>query len=279
MKIALCMHGFIVNGGRQYEAFLAKEYIQRNILSKGEVDIFFHSWDETGESHRLASMLYDFKVVEYEKQKSFDQELNLIDVDWFEKNYNRQSDFYSGNSIFQTLSFLYSRKKAIELKTKYEKENNFEYDIVILARTDLGTRGKEHAQAGPYYVTNINFDPNNDMNFIYAADWNQHNWGYPDHWFYSNSKNMNIVGQAFDKVVEYYNPKSEYVYSVTLGWPDSNLNDGFSNEIYKNKEDTTHNLMCFERFHCIDNHKFYKWFFIDNLLYDKTKFLDITRET
>tara|TARA_R100000152_G_C6782181_1_gene218843 strand:- start:10652 stop:11476 length:825 start_codon:yes stop_codon:yes gene_type:complete len=272
MRIALCFHGFLINGNREAALYMSHNYINKNIFSKGKVDVFFHSWDQEQKLKDLAKQLYDFKIVEYETPKDFKDEQSYTNQQWFDEGFDRGSTDYKGNSIFQTLSFLYSRKRCLELKSKYEKENNFKYDVVILARTDIGTRGKEHPQE--YYVTNIDFNPNYDMNYVYAADWNQHNWGYPDHWFYSSSENMDLVATAYDKVLEYYQPDSEYTKSVTTGWIDSNKDDQFSNEIYK--ENKSKNLVCFPKWQCIDNHKFYKWFFYDVGLYSKTKFLNIT---
>ena len=272
MRIALCFHGFLVNSGGIPALFMSHNYIKNNIFSKGDVDVFFHSWDQDPELRELGTKLYDFTKVEYETPKDFKEELAKTDQSWFDEGFPRAATHYRGNSIFQTLSFLYSRKRAIQLKEEYEKENSFKYDVVILARPDIGTRGKEHPQK--YYVTNINFDPNNDMDYVYAADWDQHNWGYPDHWFYSSSENMDLVGAAYDNVVKYYQPDSEYTKSVTTGWIDSNKDDEFSNEVHKDKK--SENLVSFPKWQCIDNHKLYKWFFYDAGLYSKTRFLDIT---
>ena len=272
MRIALCFHGFLINSGGKAALFMSERYIKKNIFSKGDVDVFFHSWDQDPDIKSLGNELYDFTKVIYEEPKKFEEELKKVDQSWFDEGFQRNLTGYKGNSIFQSLSFLYSRKQAVQLKKEYEKENNFKYDVVILARPDIGTRGKEHPQK--YYVTNINFNPNLEMNYVYAADWDQHNWGYPDHWFYSSSENMDLVASAYDKVVEYYQPDSEYTKSVTTGWIDSNKDNEFSNEIYKKEKST--NLVCFPKWHCIDNHKLYKWFFYDVGLYSKTKFLDIT---
>ena len=208
----------------------------------------------------------------YEPQRQFEESREKIDESWFDDSFDREETMYRSNSVFQTLSFLYSRKRSIELKAKHEKENNFKYDCVIIARFDLGTRGKEHPQK--YYATNINFDKNLDMKFLYSAFWDQMNWGYADHWFYSNSENMDLVGTAYDKALEYYDKDSDYVKAITTGWPDSNSEDEFSNE--KMKDDKSVNLAVFDKWGCIDNHKLYKWFFMDTGLYDKSKFLDIT---
>ena len=114
------------------------------------------------------------------------------------------------------------------------------------------------------------------MDNLYAAYWNQMNWGYADHWFYSSSKNMDLVGSAYDKISTYYKPGSDYYRSIPEGWFDSNAEDEFSNEQMKPEKEKTDNLVKFDKWQCIDNHKFYKWFFRDVGLYEKTSYVDIT---
>jgi hypothetical protein len=274
MKIALCFHGYFLNSGGMNAAFASWEYLRRKVYSHGKIDVFFHCWDQGDEARDMIKNMYDPIKVQYETQKDFKEEIKSLNQAWFDEGFDRDSTMYKGNSIFQTLSFLYSRKRALELKSEHEEENNFKYDVVILARTDIGTRGKEHKQK--HHVTNIHFDPNLDMQQMHVAYWDQTNWGYPDHWFYSNSKNMDILGTAYDKIQKYYSPDSDYVQSVTTGWFDSNAEDEFSNEQMKPIDQRSQNLVVFDRWQCIDNHKLYKWFFKDVGLYEKTNFIDIS---
>ncbi len=44
-------------------------------------DVFIHTWDEV--NFELIKKLYQPKQIELQKQKSFEKELNDIDVDWF----------------------------------------------------------------------------------------------------------------------------------------------------------------------------------------------------
>jgi hypothetical protein len=243
-------------------------------MNNNDVDVFFHCWEQGDEVKKMIHHMYDPIKIEYEKQKDFKEELESMDQTWFDDGFDRSGTMYKSNSIFQTFSFLYSRKRSLELKAEYEKENNFKYDAVILARTDIGTRGKEHPQT--YYVTNINFDSSLDMNKLYAAYWDQMNWGYADHWFYSSSDNMDLVGTAYDKISTYYKPGSDYYKSITEGWFDSNSENEFSNEQIKPQTEREKNLVKFDKWQCIDNHKFYKWFFKDVGLYEKTSYVDIT---
>jgi hypothetical protein len=46
MKIALCLHGlFSSENDTSSNGFDGREHIQKNILDKGDVDVFIHSWE------------------------------------------------------------------------------------------------------------------------------------------------------------------------------------------------------------------------------------------
>jgi len=105
------------------------------------------------------------------------------------------------------------------------------------------------------------------------------NHGYADHWFYSNSHNMDIVGNLYDKVMEYYQENSEYVKAVTQGWPESNAFDEFSNECMNTTTERSSQLVTFPKWGCIDNHKLYKWYFMETGLHNISKYIDITEDT
>tara|TARA_Y100000592_G_scaffold96629_1_gene165468 strand:- start:7478 stop:8299 length:822 start_codon:yes stop_codon:yes gene_type:complete len=272
MKIALCLHGYFANAGGVKASIDGHKYISRKLLDKYNVDVFIHSWDLENKDTVLS--LYNPTECLFEPQMQFEKELEIIKQDDFFGKNSQAPGMYSINTVFKGLSFLYSRKAAIQIKKDYEEKNNFKYDCVILARFDLGQRGKNHPQK--YYATNFNFNPTLDMKYIYSAFWNQLNHGYADHWFFSNSQNMDKLSLLFDMVKEYYQLDSKYVKSVTSGWPDSNSYNEFSNEFFLTKKSLT--LKKFPLWACIDNHKLYKWYFIDTGLYNKSKFIDITED-
>ena len=272
MRIALCLSGYFANSGGVFESLRGHEYIKRKILNNNNVDVFVHSWDLVNE--KLIKKIYNPTNCEFEEQRKFSNLLQKCNQDWFFGPAGSAPGMYSTNNIFKTLSVSYSRMRSIELKTQHELKNNFVYDCVIMSRFDLGQRGKEHHQK--YYATNINFNPENDMQYIYSAFWDQLNHGFADHWFYSNSSNINSLANLHTKLVEYYNPDSEYVKKVTTGWPDSNQDNEFSNEMLKDIK--SKNLKKWDKWACVDNHKLYKWHLIDSKLYDNCRFVDITRD-
>lgn len=270
MKIALCLSGYFENAGGLFSSLRGNEYINRKVISNHDVDVFVHSWDLKNEA--LVKKVYNVTDCIFEKQKDFSEKLKMCNQEWFLDNKNSPPGMYSTNSIFKTLSVSYSRMMANQIKSDYEAANNFKYDCVVMARFDLGQRGKEHKQK--YYATNINFDPNLDMQYIYSAFWDQLNHGFADHWFYSNSKNMDIVSALHNDIVNYYQKDSDYVKNVLHHWPDSNAKNQFSNEMFQDIKSS--DPKTWDKWGCIDNHKLYKWHFISKNVYDKCRFVDIT---
>lgn len=278
MKIAICLHGYLHNSVDPKSGFKGKNYISQQILKYGSADFFIHSWDLKNEQEILK--LYSPRLFQFEPQKEFKKELSQIDQVYIDQNFNRaKSGIYKTLTPYQTFSFSYSRKRAIELKTEYEKKHNFKYDWVVTCRFDLGQRSK--GRAGYRSVSEIDFNPEYNSNFLYCAIFNQLNAGYPDQWFYSNSENMDLLATFFDKAIEYYQKRSSYEIALTTGWPDSKYFDHnikkapeqFTNEVLKPKEQRAKDLMIYPRWQMINNHLMYKWFCIDVGLYEKTRFI------
>jgi len=277
MKTALCLHGYFDSknqartGGKDI-AIAAFNYIKEKIIDNpalGEVDVFIHTWDVN--NSKKIKELYAPKNIIVEEQKTFEEELDKFD------EFPTSPGMYKGNTIERGLSIHYSRTESIGLKAIHEKENKMKYDCVIVGRFDMGQRGKEHPQK--YYATNFNFDKDFDPESVYCAYWNQFNHGIPEHWLYGGSDIMNTVATLYDKLFEYYQKDSDYFKAVTTGWPDSNAIDEFSNEVEKSPEDKNKEpLKVFPPWGCIDNHKVYKWHFIQTHLYEKLKYVDISED-
>lgn len=257
------------------------KYLQDTIISKYNPDIFIHSFDK---QYQLKLYdLYEPKFAIIEEQLSFKEAMKIAGVsqEYFDKGFNREHSPYAACKIESTLSFLYSRKKALELVYNYEESSKFQYDVIITARFDLGQRDK--FGKWKYYVSQINFDPTLDMSQIYSAMWDQLNAGYADQWFYSNSNNMRLLSMAFDAALyDYFVPGSKYEKAVTGGWPDSLQYDGgfydknqFSNEKLKPYRDIRSLVsnMKYPKWQCVNNHILYKWHMINYGLYEKSRFV------
>ena len=103
---------------------LVHHYINENILKHNDnVDFFIFSWQT--EQEDLFNELYKPKKSKFQKQIKFELPQHLLNDT---NNYNRQQAHYSR---------WYGFKEVMKLKTEYEKENNFTYDLVINVRMDI----------------------------------------------------------------------------------------------------------------------------------------------
>jgi hypothetical protein len=135
-------------------------FLHQNIIDELSPDVYIHTWKDRGgtwkrtpptnKQHRLDQDIYPAdqdlakmeiknneikqmysaeEVVVEQFQDSFYTKLDGVSVP--EKIYNHE-DFDMG-----ILPMFYKMKKCVELKTKYERNNRFTYDNVILMRPDV----------------------------------------------------------------------------------------------------------------------------------------------
>ena len=135
-RVAFCLKGAVsrITGQLSYEGSLYSnaEYVDFVKCGKSifdyivnenkdySIDFFCHSWNE--DLHESFIKIYN--------PKSIQTENNNLYINEIQQN-NGVGDKFS--LISQALS----TKKSIDLKEQYEKENNFQYDIVILYRYDV----------------------------------------------------------------------------------------------------------------------------------------------
>lgn len=203
-KIAFCLYG-IVGGIKGKAGDKGNETTSEGILNLGyqhykkyifnlnpNVDIFIHTWSV--DSKEKIKSLYQPKKATFQEQEIFDIPESI------KGEYKRKQNHYSR---------WYSTKKVMELKSQYEKKNNFNYDFVFLTRFDIAWQKK---------LDFSKFDPQ----YFYAADCFQVKpflglvhlkYGYPyqkeglaDLWFFSNSKYMDIFSSLYDHLEEYNRP-------------------------------------------------------------------------
>lgn len=142
MKIALCLHG----QPRNWHP--AVSYITNNILSKYDTDIFGHTWwDETkiGEEYGASPFMGDRKY--FVTSGDIEGLKNTYDFKDFKTDPPR--NFLDGkkykvyepekhDAIIDSLKSRYfSLKTVLNMTQKYEKENNLNYDWLILTRYDI----------------------------------------------------------------------------------------------------------------------------------------------
>jgi len=255
-KIALCMSGYFGSTrDPNSDGKVASDYIKRVLLDKYDIDIFIHTWDVDRKDEISEIYEKNLKDMVVQPQYNFDKETKLLEGDWSN----------SPTTKLVTLSQAYGRQKSIKIKKEYEDENNFVYDWVIYARFDLGLRDVPTAQP-KYRCCEIKFDSEYDNRYLYSKYWNQMNQGFADMWLYSNSKTMDIYSEYYDYIFKYMKLDSDYIRAITNDWPDSNLEDEFSNEIFR-KNKSNNNIKIPLNWSLGNNHTMLKWFLIEKKIY------------
>ena len=135
MRVALCMRGAISKDKAFFcknDLYMSSPYVDyyacynsiiQHIISpnkKYTFDIFCHCWNTDLEDN--IRQLYNPVAYCFEDNRIYNEEIL--------KKCIHATDF---GGISQALTI----QKSIELKEKYERENNFQYDIVIIYRYDV----------------------------------------------------------------------------------------------------------------------------------------------
>ena len=228
MKIALCFYGLVgskadKNGtGIPLDPAIAYKLnndnlIVNNIKLGHEVDVFIHSWSHEFKDELVA--LYQPKACSIEKQKEFPDANKVANnrdcserVKMTLSVAKSPSTFFELKSknekeAFRAYSRWYSNKTVLELKKKYEIENAFEYDCVMILRLDVGFYEPLNFSSydmGNFYASNWNDYPTAENN--YSTNEKNHNLGkgFLDFWFFSNSENMNQFSNLYEQITSYH---------------------------------------------------------------------------
>ena len=270
-KIALLYSGQPRHVKECYQNHLETFY---NVNPDDEIDVFAHIWydpawvgtffwDQYKDRGRWEADLKDFmqdnwkpKGIVFEEPKEFIPE-------------GIEPDSRFPHPVNNIISMFYSLDQVNSIKKKYEEENGFKYDCVIVARFDIGHRSTWHMG---YNVSLMPFNPTLDMNYIYSAMWKQLNAGYADQWFFSNSENIDKFGTMYENALnDYFQKNSDYYNAIINGWFDSNESNETSNEIIN--KDGLAIYYKYPRWQMINNHILHKWHLREAGLYEKSKFL------
>ena len=188
MKVAVCFSGQLRTWKKVYKTW---EHIINNNDTKHEIDYFFHAFKENsipkiGVSH-VDMELLDTPQVEFEELK------NIFNPKKYEIESQKKfiENLESVDYVNPYICQYYSMFKSSQLKKEYERENNFEYDLVIKMRYDLFFNEdiidtNKIFNENIYYGYNPSYDEYGNLNRI------------TDLFFYSKSK-------TFDFLSEYYN--------------------------------------------------------------------------
>jgi len=238
MKIALCLHGLFDSGYDSSSNGLdGHEHIKKHILSKGDVDVFIHSWEV--DKQGMIEAIYQPKVSIFEPQKDFSELIKERGLDKLEG---------CPRPPQSVLSHLYSVTEVMKLP---HQQTDVNYDIIIKARFDLGRINRQTSGPGrgnPYPVQCINFQTDIIDNKIYTANWNHFHMGPADMWFYGSPRVMVEFTTLYNFLEEQMKIDSEF--------------HQFATEIEGNKGDLSNSIA------------FYKWWMIKNDLWNNRINLD-----
>jgi hypothetical protein len=220
MRVALCLHGVVGNlyTNKQQLAWsndvdyrIGLEHYRRHLFAVNDcVDVFIHSWS-TEYADRLTR---DYRPVR--------------------QNFQTQIDFKQESPARNFLkSRWYSTQAVVELKRKYEQDQGFTYDWVMLSRFDLAL------------LRDLDF-AKYDRKVFYAArhatSGSQTNDGFCDLFFFANSPDIDRFASLYNVWEEYriFDAHEEsYVHAQRLGFSigyDLLRGDGFQlvRGIYEN---------------------------------------------
>lgn len=237
--MALCLAGLVRKsfyGPSSYN--IGFSCLNEQVISKYDTDVFIHAWEPEMQDEIVS--LYNPKSFLFESQIDFKDKY---------QNLNPTYNLMSVSPYQNVFSMMYGRKSSIELKTKYEVENNFKYDWVILSRFDLNSA---------VHIFGLKFNPDGNPNCIYFPHYNQINAGPSDPWIYSNSENINYIGSLYDHLPIYMRDDNDFINACKTGWPVSS-NDRFSDELFKDPDKRSTILETIPETHILNTHLLYKW--------------------
>jgi hypothetical protein len=220
MKIALCFSGAI----RDFHITIPfiKKYIMNNLSN---IDIFLHMW--IIDDIILSELDINFKIKK-SGVTSIKEIINILNpkkwiIDKYNKtwetkiknicgiNFNEYNTIKDKNYAYNACSMYYKIMKCNELKIKYEKENNFKYDIVIRARTD-------YFFTDYIYLSDIKTIKENQLLILsdkYNCTWKKTKFTN-DKFFIGTSNTMDNICNLFNNIVYYYNTKKCIIEGQSL---------------------------------------------------------------
>jgi hypothetical protein len=192
-RVAVCLSGQIRTWKKVINTW------DKIVNSDVQVDYFIHMWNETsvpveGLTHRqieliklnqseIDTVINTIRPVKFSIDSQEDYKKTLIDDGY----YNPYECQY------------YSMFKSCELKTKYEQENGFIYDVVVKSRFDLFFNQD--------IIKNTNIQPNTIYAYSPTYDENNVLDRVADIFFYSDSKTANKLSNylhVVNDLPEYY---------------------------------------------------------------------------
>jgi hypothetical protein len=188
----------------------------KNLFDKYNCDVFISTWDNRGYSFNHGNIInrnrHNENINEnmiksvYKRCKKINIENHKKWVDDLPKEYKNIYDkgLYNGDILSPSTAFeqLYKLKNVNDLKNEYEKEFNFNYDIVIKFRPDMCLiESIDHEYINNFCKINNTFNKLYHLNPPSIYDPNR----IYDIFFISNSQNMNIISESYENILKLIN--------------------------------------------------------------------------
>lgn len=178
MRVALLL------SGKFRDSYIAFNSLEKNLISKYNPDIFIsYNYDSENDldcSEDELKSLYNPKLINYHNTPSLVGEY-IESV----KDYPVASE----SNTLRIFNMWYGISEANKLKSKYEEENQFKYDIVIRTRFDIEL------------LTEVELRFWNDSLFIPIGS--DHRDGFNDFMAYGSSHCMDYYCSTFKHLVDY----------------------------------------------------------------------------
>lgn len=176
MRVAVLLSGQFRDSYKEFET------IKKNLIDKYDADVFIYytpSADIDFNPTRLINLYNPIHIEVGEYPNEINDLIQSVNVFNKAPESNTASIFYMWYGIM----------KVNELKTKYESDNSFKYDLVIRSRFDTEL-------LNPITLKNL-------PNSIFIPIGSDHRGGYNDLFAYGKSDNMNYYCSNFNHLVDY----------------------------------------------------------------------------
>lgn len=218
MKIAICFYGLVGSKFNKYgkgealDPIKSYQYCKKYILdNKYETKVFIHSQSYNHKKKLID--IYNPNKFLIERQKNFfwktvfNKKIIFKLIKCFIKFKNFSKNFEDYKKSFKRcenlLSRWYSTKKVVDLKKKYEIENNVIFDLVMLTRLDMAYFSK--FEFDKISKKNLTVPHHNDVpaprnNYKTKIEKNNKTYekGISDFWFISSSENIDRFSKLYD---------------------------------------------------------------------------------
>lgn len=200
MKVAICLSGQPRNIKIGYK-FIDKYLLQPN--NDHEIDVFAHCWynpEDVGKPYTSAQQYAEGHVGVTQKDadvyliEKLKPKKHIIEKEINFKEYSKNFKSHPNAKQDVMSSIFYSIHTCNKLKTEYEVENNFSYDVVVRTRYDLAyfspIKFSDYSSTLDKITVLENYQKDQDL-------YNSINLPMPDIFSFSNSHNMDIFCSVY----------------------------------------------------------------------------------